>query len=290
MYQLKNAALTLDIASLGAEMKSLKDNQTGVEYLWGADPAFWKRTSPILFPLVGNYRDKESIYEGEVYSMSQHGFARDMEFELVSKGEEEIWFMLHETKETKKVYPFDFRLFVGYKLEGRTVKVMWKVENTNQTTMYFSIGGHPAFLCPVAGKGKQTDYRIRFDTKGPMVSSLIGEGGLLISGKKEYPLDHHEMKIVENLFEEDALVMEHDQAHEVSLVDPDGIAYVTVRFGAPLFGIWAPKGGKAPFVCIEPWYGRCDREDFNKKLEEREWSNRLEPGEVFETAYSITIA
>lgn len=289
MYQLKNEELTLEIVSLGAEMKSLKDNQTGVEYLWDADPIFWKRTSPILFPLVGNYRDKESIYKGQVYSMSQHGFARDMEFELASQEKEEIWFSLHETKETKKKYPFDFRLFIGYRLEGRTVKVMWKVENTNQTTMYFSIGGHPAFRCPIAGKGHQTDYRLRFDARGPIISSLIGEGGLLISGKKEYPLYHNEMNITENLFEKDALVIEHDQAHEVSLVDPDGNTYVTVRFHAPLFGIWAPKGGKAPFVCIEPWYGRSDKADFNQKIEEREWGNVLKPGERFEAAYTITV-
>ena len=163
MFCLKNEELTLEIASHGAEMRSLKDNQTGQEYLWDADPAFWKRTSPVLFPLVGNYRDKESIYEGKTYSMSQHGFARDMDFTVTEEAENEIWFELHETPETKEKYPFDFCLSIGYRLEGRTVKVMWKVENTNEKTMYFSIGGHPAFVCPISGKGKQTDYRLRFD-------------------------------------------------------------------------------------------------------------------------------
>lgn len=101
MYYLKNEELTVEIASLGAEMKSLKDNRTGLEYLWEGDPAFWKRTSPVLFPLVGNYRDQESVYEGRTYTMSQHGFARDMDFKAVEESEEEIWFELHETPETK---------------------------------------------------------------------------------------------------------------------------------------------------------------------------------------------
>lgn len=107
---------------------------------------------------------------------------------------------------------------------------------------------------------------------GPIVSSLIGEGGLLTEEKVNYVLEHQGLQIVEDLFAKDALVMEHDQAHEVSLIAPNGNPYVTVAFEAPLFGIWAPKGGKAPFVCIEPWYGRCDRTNFQKKLEERELS------------------
>ena len=166
---------------------------------------------------------------------------------------------------------------------------MWKVENTNEKTMYFSIGGHPAFVCPISGKGKQTDYRLRFDAEGPVVSSLIGEGSLLTEEKAEYQLENGEMQIAEDLFSRDALVIENDQAHNVALVDPEGNAYVTVEFDAPLFGIWAPKGGKAPFVCIEPWYGRCDRADFSKKLEEREWGNMLEPGRIFEKSYTITV-
>lgn len=289
MYELKNEALTLKIDSMGAEMKSLKDNQTGIEYLWDANPEFWKRTSPVLFPLVGNYRDKESIYGGRTYSMSQHGFARDMEFVLAEQAEDEIWFALHETPETKKMYPFDFQLSIGYQLEGRNVKVMWKVKNTNDTAMYFSIGGHPAFVCPVQGNGKQTDYKIRFDEDGSIVTSLINESGLMTDDKEEHQLKNKEMEITEHLFDKDALVIENDQVHTVSLVNPDGKAYVTVRFDAPLFGIWAPKGGKAPFICIEPWYGRCDRADFNKKLEEREWGNKLEPGNIFEKSYTITI-
>ncbi|MFR7445407.1 MAG: hypothetical protein ACLUUO_20765 [Sellimonas intestinalis] len=115
---------------------------------------------------------------------------------------------------------------------------------------------------------------------GPIVSSLISEGGLLTEEKVNYVLEHQELQIVEDLFAKDALVMEHDQAHEVSLIAPDGNPYVTVAFEAPLFGIWAPKGGKAAFVCIEPWYGRCDRTNFQKKLEEREWGNTLASGKL----------
>ena len=105
-YQLKNEELTLTVISAGAEMKSLKDNKTEQEYLWQADPKFWGRTSPVLFPIVGNYAQKQSVYEGKTYTLSQHGFARDMEFDLESQTEEEIWFVLKDTESTLEKYPF----------------------------------------------------------------------------------------------------------------------------------------------------------------------------------------
>ena len=113
-YQLKNEELTLTVISAGAEMKSLKDNKTEQEYLWQADPKFWGRTSPVLFPIVGNYVQKQSVYEGKTYTLSQHGFARDMEFDLESQTEEEIWFVLKDTESTLEKYPFHFALHIGY--------------------------------------------------------------------------------------------------------------------------------------------------------------------------------
>ena len=96
------------------------------------------------------------------------------------------------------------------------------------------------------------------------------------------------MTVTDDLFEEDALVLENSQAHEVSLVDGNGEVYVTVSFDAPVFGIWS-SSPDAPFVCIEPWYGVSDREDFSKELTERTWSQSLKAGEVFEGGYKITL-
>ena len=58
---------------------------------------------------------------------------------------------------------------------------------------------------------------------------------------------------------------------------------------APLFGIWSPPGKNAPFICIEPWYGRCDDEYFDGDLTEREWGNKLAPHQTFEASYTITV-
>lgn len=288
-FQIRNESLTLEIDAHGAEMKSLIDNCSGQEYLWCGDAAYWGRTSPVLFPLVGNYREKQSCFDGKWYSLSQHGFARDMDFELVSEKGDEIWFALEDSPETLEKYPFGFRLELGYRLQGRAVEVLWKVTNKNDREMYFSIGGHPAFNCPLREGEKQTDYRIGFDTCEPLTASVLDENGTVSERTKVLELTDGMLQITDSLFDEDALIVEHDQAHKVALYTPEGEKYLEVKFEAPLFGIWSPAGKHAPFVCIEPWYGRSDRADFGQKLEEREWGNVLKAGEIFAAAYQICV-
>lgn len=289
MFTIKNSDLSVMVTAHGAEMRSLKDCRTRREYLWNANPLYWKRTSPVLFPLVGNYKNKEVRYDGRIYSLPQHGFARDMEFELISLSQSEVWFALESNAETLSKYPFPFRLEIGYRLADRKVQVFWRVINTGKETMYFSIGGHPAFLCPFNPEDKQEDYYLSFDAKGQVVSRALGEDGLATDRLVTYPLEDGLLKIGKDLFDNDALVIENHQAQQVSLCTPDKKPYVTVTFDAPLFGVWSVPRKEAPFVCIEPWYGRCDHTDFNGTLEEREWGNVLPAGEVFEVKYSIEI-
>lgn len=289
MYTLKNKDLAVQVISLGAELKSLKNCRTRQEYMWGANPEYWKRTSPILFPLVGNYKNKEVRYNGRMYSLPQHGFARDMRFETISLAKDEIWMGLSSDVETLQKYPCPFRLEIGYKLEENKVRVSWRVINTGQDTMYFSIGGHPGFICPVKEGERQTDYFLRFDTDREVISRLLGTDGLATDTLLTYPLEDGYLQIADNLFEHDALIIENHQAQKVSLCTPDRKPYVTVTFDAPLFGVWSVPGKAAPFVCIEPWYGRCDRTDFKGTLQEREWGNVLEAGKIFEAHYTIEV-
>ena len=152
-YILENDTLRVEIESFGAEIKSVKRKADGREYMWCGDPEYWGRTSPVLFPFVGAPKNKEYRYEGRTYPMGQHGFARDMEFALEAQS---IWFVLSSTEETYAKYPFRFRLHIGYMLDENEVSVHWKVDNTDEKPMYFSIGAHPAFLCPINGEQDKT--------------------------------------------------------------------------------------------------------------------------------------
>lgn len=288
-YQLKNEQLTIYVDSLGAELVSIVDNN-GTEYLWCGDSKFWGRHSPVLFPFVGKPKDNQYIYDGKIYTMGQHGFARDMEFICIRQEKSEIWFALKATEETLEKYPFDFCLEIGYQLDGNRVRVLWKVTNQElEKEMYFSIGAHPAFMCPLC-EDDQSQYQIRMNVNERIVYGFLNpENGLLRDDKFELVLKNGMHCITEHFFDESAYVIEDSQVSEVSLVNPEGEAYITVCFDAPLVGIWSPEKKHAPFICIEPWYGRCDKETFAGTLEEREWSNCLKAGEVFEKSYDIYV-
>ena len=268
-YQISNEQISIQVDSMGAELKSLKKKDTDTEYMWEGDPAYWKRTSPVLFPLVGSLREGSFLLDGKRYPMGQHGFARDLEFQVKSEAANEIWFYLESDAQTLEKYPYAFLLELGYELQESTVIVKWKVTNPADGELYFSIGGHPAFCCPLQKGEEQEDYRIWFDAKEQVITGVI-ENGLMTAGQAAYPLEDGCLRVTEHLFDHDALVIEHGQVHKVALVKPDGTHYLTVSFDAPLFGVWSPPGKKAPFVCIEPWYGRCDAVDFAGTWQQRE--------------------
>lgn len=287
LHTLQSGALRVIISDAGAEIIQIEDILTGRNYLWHGDSAYWGRRSPILFPIVGGLKNKTYKYAGREYPMSQHGFARDREFQMTEHNVDTIWFELKADEESLKVYPFRFRLEIGYRLEGRKITVMWRVANEDKKTMFFSIGGHPAFMCPIDGEGKQTDYYLLFDNKEPLSYGKLSVNGLLKTEGHTLDIGGGCMPITEHMFDEDALVIEGGQAHQVALAGPDKKPYLTVKFDAPLFGLWSPAKKHAPFVCIEPWYGRCDRESFAGMLADREYGNELRPGKIFETEYTI---
>ncbi len=289
VYEVKNKTVAIQVHSKGAELKSLKRLDTGREYLWNADPAYWNRTSPVLFPFVGGVKNREYRTKGRTYSMAQHGFVRDMEFSLLSQTEDEIWFVLKDSEETREMYPYEFVLKLGYCLLPDGVDVRWQVENPGKEELPFSIGGHPAFYCPLDEGEKQTDYFIRFGKQEKVVSTGISEKGLATDEKNTYNLDQGYLAITENLFDRDALVIEHSQVMEVSLCRADKKPYVTVKMEEPLFGIWSPAKKNAPFICIEPWCGRCDHENFSGELKEREWGNLVAPEGAWKAGYQIIV-
>lgn len=289
VYELKNDVIAISIDSHGAELKSLKKLATGTEYMWCGDAKYWGRTSPVLFPFVGSLKNKEYRTKGRTYPMCQHGFARDMEFELLSTTEDEIWFVLKSNEETLAKYPYEFILKLGYRIKDSEVQVLWQVENPGQEALPFSIGGHPAFNCPIEEGTKQSDYLVDFGDVDEIISTRLGEQGLVTGCMDVYGLTDGKLALTENLFDHDALIIEDNQTKEVSLCHKDGTPYLTVRMEAPLFGVWSPPGKQAPFVCIEPWYGRCDSEYFDGTLKEREWGNLIDPGEVWNAFYTIEI-
>ena len=376
MKTLKNTALTLNISLHGAELTSIRDS-FGREFLWQADPAFWKRHSPVLFPIVGSLWDKHFRVNGREYEMGQHGFARDMDFRLVSEREDEMWFELKSSPETLAKYPYKFTLRIGYRLEANKIHVMWEVSGDDSQTMWFQIGAHPAFYLPrfvyggsaacasdssrhsdpesgapnlaassasgsgAAGSGADSDFGFSvsgldagscdsgldsaigsasgsgsagsgadsdFGRAGRGCFRLYGRGaeGVVplesfryikvsekqctdISDVQELDTPGGVMPLDDHTFDIGAYIIGDSQVCRVDLVSTTGLRCVSLEFDTPLVGLWAPSAKDVPFVCIEPWYGRCDRVGFTGEFSERDCVNSLSPGQVFRASYTITV-
>ena len=294
MITIKNEALTVQIAELGAELQSIR-SAAGREYLWHGDGRYWNRRSPVLFPIVGNVWQKRYTHNGTEYAMGQHGFARDMEFAVVRQSEAEVLFALESTPESLKLYPFDFRLEIGYALEGNLLRVSWHVVNTGTEEMPFQIGAHPAFIWDNADESRRGSFL--FDNAGPVSGTLLDEGGCIhlepqyfSQALEEAGEGEGRLRLTHDSFDAiDTLVLEHDQVHSVTLCDNQDRPIVRVRYAAPVLGLWTPTGLKAPFVCIEPWYGRCDRARGNSELTTHDWTQHLQPAADFATDYTVEL-
>ena len=289
-YVLENDRLRVEIDSFGAELKSVKDKITGQEYMWQADPTFWARTSPVLFPFVGKLKNNSFLHGGQTYTMKQHGFARDMEHQLLKKTDSSISFKLVTCEETLQNFPFSFVLSISYELTENEVKVIWDVANNSvDKHMHFGIGAHPAFNCPIHGENSKEGYRLYFAGLDELRYGINStETGLYVDDATyTLPLENNRVVITPEFFDQYTYIAEGSQTKEIGLEDPDGNPIVTVLFDMPLFGIWSPEGKNAPFVCIEPWYGRCDSDNFEGTLKMRAYDNSLEAGEKFNTSYTM---
>ena len=286
---IQNKEIKVKVNLHGAELVSLVDLTSDREYMWSGDSKYWGRVSPVLFPFVGKLNKQTYRYEGNEYTnIPQHGFARDCEFEVVEKSEDEVWLKLLSSELMMDKYPFDYALYIGYRLDGRKVHVMWKVENLGKKDLHFSIGAHPAFMCPGMDEGKK--YYLDFHRQVEnLESGIINSEGVLGERTKQVKFDRGVLELSQELFSEDALIFSGDGISEVSILNEDRQAFLSVKFNTPQLGIWSPVGKNAPFVCIEPWYGRCDREGFEGELKNREYGNTLEANHTFEKEYVIEV-
>ena len=296
MEQIKNEHLTVCVSEMGAELQSIKDSE-GREYLWQGGEK-WPRRSPILFPIVCSVNDDTYTVDGQEYHLPRHGFARDTKFTLIAQGEHKVTYALHETEETLKVYPYHFNLAVSYRLGGNKLHVVWHVENTDTRDIHFQIGGHPAFLAPGCKEDEDLKGVIALKTQGaanlnPQISNLKSLKSFIDGSHEmtEIPLSVKDglMPFDDAFFANDSVKLHDCQTTEACLLNPDGTPAVTVSYKCPIIAFWSPYQKKAPFVCIEPWYGLGDPRGWKGEFKDKPYMNHLQPGSSFMAEYIITI-
>lgn len=282
--ELSSDTLTITILKRGAELCSVK-NAEGLEYIWQAHKDFWPRHAPVLFPVVGKLKNNSFSLGETRYSLPQHGFARDCLFEPVLMSSSSCTLRLKADDHLQTSYPFDFILDLGYELEGNTLSCLYSVENPSEHTLYFSIGAHPGFNWPLVKQEEAEDYCLEFESDTYTLSGL--KDGLRSGEKQSLRLQDRRLPLTHALFDKDALVFENNQINSIRYFSrKTGHGVHMHCHNWPYFGIWS-KAGKAPFICLEPWYGIADEDHTSGQLSEKQGIIALGPGERFESRYSI---
>lgn len=286
MPELINDKLQIVIAEKGAELQSVIRKDLKQEYLWNADPAFWAKTSPVLFPIVGTLKDGTYTYKGKNYTLGRHGFARDNMFSITEQTNSRIVFTLTDTEHTLPVYPFNFRFSVIYTIQDDVLTVQYLVENMGEETMYFSVGAHPAFKVPLEDGLQYEDYYLAFSEKEDTNLWPLSDNGLIERRSVPYLQQADKLPLHHPLFYKDALVFKHLTSTAMTLKSDKGTRGLEMNFeGFPFMGIWAAKD--ADFVCIEPWCGIADHVNASGELSEKEGIYALMSGQSFERKWSV---
>lgn len=284
MITLQNKTLHATIATKGAELQSLINTKTNLQYMWSGDAAYWGKYSPVLFPIVGGLKNDTYYHEGKAYTLPRHGFAREREFTANQISETEVLFTLTDDDSSRAVYPFAFELGLRYRLQQNSLHCSYEVYNPAATELLFSVGAHPAFAVPLTGDTVYTDYYLQFNAAENLQRFKLDNG--LIAAPEALPMSNGRLPLQQSLFYQDAIVLKNLQSNSITIGCTKNSHGLNFKFDDfPFFGIWAAKD--APFICLEPWCGIADSVDHNQQLADKEGINVLEPGESFVRTWSV---
>lgn len=278
--------LSAAINPFGAELTHLRD-AAGAELMTNADPAFWPRHAPILFPVIGVTNGGVIRVDGTEYPMPKHGFARDRAFEVIDRGDAHAVFALADDAETRVHYPFAFRLEIAFRIEGATLSIEATLTNPAGAPLLAQFGYHPAFAWPLPYGAPRDAHRIVFDRDEPARLAAIAPDGLIARDTKPSPLDGRTLHLADALFEDDALVWDPVASGSVAY-GAEGAPHLRIDFPlTPRLGIWTKPG--AAFVCVEPWHGIADPEGFAGEYRDKPGVFALAPREAKAMRMDVTL-
>lgn len=288
MFTIESHLLKANINPKGAELQSLVQKESAIEYMWKGDPEIWGKFSPVLFPIVGTLKENTYYYNNQPYQLGRHGFARDHQFAVESQEFNRIVFLLKQNETTLQVFPFSFDFRIGYTVVENSIAVTYEVVNTGKETMYFSVGGHPAFALPMVPDTVYDDYYLAFDQVETVGRWPIAEGGLLKTSPMPLLNESKLLPLNKSLFATDAIVLKNLVSSSISLLSRKTEHGLKMDFpGFPYLALWATPG--ADFLCIEPWCGIADSVDASQLLEEKEGINKLVAGGRFVRTFTVTV-
>ncbi|MFU0784668.1 MAG: Aldose epimerase [Thermoanaerobacterium thermosaccharolyticum] len=289
IYSLENSILKITASTHGGELHSLVKKEDETQYLWNGDPKYWKYHAPILFPIIGKVMDSKYKVDGKTYELPAHGLGRVSEFEVLDKGNDFITFELKYSENSLKIYPYKFSLRITYTLRENIVNVTYCVLNLDNKEIYFSVGAHPAFMCPIDKNDSLQDCYLEFNESETIGVNGVNKDTYLLRKKQELLNNENRISLSKELFKNGLLMFEGLKSSKVSIKSKKDSKSLSVEFDEfPYLCLWAPSSG-APFLCIEPWFGHPEYEDFEGEFKDREGTVSLGSGKKFSCNYKISI-
>jgi len=286
---ISNQYIEVGISRQGVEITHIISKATGLDYMWNANPDIWGSSAPVLFPAIGSFKNNQCVIEGITYNIPKHGFIRhNTDIELKHKTDSKLVYELTYSPKTMVIYPYKFKFCITFSLEENRLIVSHTVDNLDDKTIYFSLGAHPAFKCPLYSNESYDDYYLEFEKKEFAYTTLLGENGLISDNKKLILNNTNKLGLRADLFDDDALIFKTLKSKKIALKSKMSSQVLTVCFDDfDYLGIWAKPN--APFVCIEPWLGIADHENTNGDFLEKEGLISLEETNRFQANYIISI-
>lgn len=283
MIILENEQLRATIAIKGAELQSLTNKQTGLEYMWSGG-AEWPKYSPVLFPIVGGLKEETYYFKGKAYKLPRHGFARDKIFVAEKISDSEAIFTITEDEDTFKVFPFAFSFKLKYALNDDSISCTYEVYNTGKEDLLFSVGAHPAFAVPLTAGTNYNDYYLEFNVAEQLQRYKLQDG--LIALPAPLPTPGNKLVLDKTLFYNDAIVLKNLQSNIITIASNKHKHGLHFKFNDfPFFGIWAAKD--AGFVCLEPWCGIADSVLHDQQLVNKEGINAIAPATHWQRTWTV---
>ena len=272
LYTIENDHLSVSVSELGAEMRRIALKPDGQPLLWEGDPAVWRSSAPWLFPVIGKLKDDYYVYQDVRYKAPMHGFTGRSRFEVESQTAESLRFVLRDSPATLAVFPWHFVLSIEYSLSGSRLDIRCTVKNTDEKTMYYSLGAHPGFVC------REGDELV-FEGQESLTYHHLATGLHLLQHEQgSLPLNDGALKLTSSLFDNDALVLENPAVSQITVRRAEG---PSVRFSydaVPWLGLWSRSGMDLQYVCLEPWFGVDDIVDADHLIEHKVGIQSLAPG------------
>lgn len=290
--EIKTARAEAIGSTIGGELVSYKLD--GKEYVWEGLPEYWASHAPVLFPTVGSTIDGSVKFEGKAYPLQKHGFARKQEFRLLESTADKLVYELYDNAASHEVYPYKFRLLITHKISDAGFSTEYTVENIDSKPIWFCIGGHPGFRCPMNDGESFSDYKLVFEkveNEDVIYTTNYGGGyidsSLPITDKlkntNEWALDYADYDV-------DVLLTKKLKSRHVKLINKNtgkGIDFDFTGFNA--LGIWTPPHKQAPFVCLEPWNGLPAHLDESGNFEDKPYAIKLDAADSYSVGYKVKV-